>query len=155
MIIFTILDSFIAGIAGTLLMTLFIRSIGIITGYEFSIPRILGTVLTFETTPSGQVSRRLPVFLLGTAAHYFMGLLFALFYAWLVGSHILQQRYQDGLLFGACAGVLGTTIWYFILRVHRRPPRLPVGLFLIAVFAGHLLFAMGMVAIFNQLSTIF
>ncbi|MGC4234241.1 MAG: hypothetical protein QM594_14780 [Niabella sp.] len=155
MIIFTLPDSIIAGITGTLLMTLFIRSIGVITDYQFSVPRILGTVLTFETSPSGQVSRRLPVFLLGTAAHYFIGLLFTLLYAWLVSNHILQPGYQDGLLFGAGTGILGITIWYFTLRLHRHPPKLPIGLFLIAVFAGHLLFAMVIVGVLNQLSTIF
>lgn len=155
MVIFIIIDSIIAGITGTVLMTILVRLTGAIGGYRFSVPAILGRLLTFKMNMQGQSPRQLFIFLTGAAVHYSIGILFALLYAWLVSIRALQPQYSDGLLFGAAAGLTGVTVWYLTLKLHPLPPALPLPFFLSAVFAGHLVFGVSIVAVFKQLSTFF
>ncbi|MCD2421825.1 hypothetical protein LQ567_03570 [Niabella pedocola] len=155
MALFTILDSILAGIMGTLAMTLFIRLTGMATGSPFSVPRILGSLLTSSTSPSGKASQRLPVLLLGTAVHYVIGILFTLFYAWLAGSGVLPEGYINGLLYGFNIGIVAVVTWYLALRLHPHPPAIPVRLFLVVIFTGHLVYAAVIVTTFHFLLTIF
>lgn len=155
MALFTILDSILAGFIGTFAMTVFIRVMGMLTGNPFSVPRILGSLLTANTGPSGKVAQRLSVFLLGTVVHYIIGILFAVLYAWLVGIEMFPQGYINGLLYGISVGIIAVVAWSIALRLHPLPPAIPVGLFLVAIFTGHLVFALGIVAAFDFLLTIF
>lgn len=155
MALFTILDSILAGIIGTFAMTLFIRLIGKITGNPFSVPRLLGSLLTSRISPSGKISQRLPVFLLGTVVHYAIGILFTLLYAWLVSTGLLPEGYINGLLYGCNLGIVAVVVWYMALRLHPLPPVMPVRFFLVVIFAGHLVFAAGVVTTFHFLFTIF
>lgn len=155
MAIFTILDSILAGLSGTFLMTFFVRLTGMIAGHSFSVPRILGALLTSEISPAGEVSKSLPVVLLGTVVHYITGVLLTLFYAWLVSTGLLPEGYINGLLYGCNLGVVAVVAWYLALRLCPQPPAIPVRLFLVMIFAGHLVFAAGIVTIFRFLLTKF
>ncbi|MCF3108163.1 hypothetical protein LL912_05185 [Niabella sp. CC-SYL272] len=155
MAVFTILDSILAGIAGTLAMTLFIRFTGMVAGYQLSVPRILGTLFSSSPRPSGSVSQRLPVLILGTTIHCLIGIFFTLLYAWLVGMELLPKGYINGLLYGSNLGMVAVIVWYIALRLHPMPPALPLRLFLAAIFTGHLVFAASIVTTFNLLLTIF
>ncbi|WP_300600028.1 hypothetical protein [Niabella sp.] len=155
MVLFTILDSILAGIIGTLAMTVLIRLIGRVASYRLSVPRILGTLLTFKASPAGYLSPRPSVFILGTVAHYLTGIFFTLLYAWLVCIEVLPQGYVNGLLYGSTLGILAVIVWYITLRLHPLSPAIPLRLFLVAIFAGHLVFAAGIVTAFKFLLTIF
>lgn len=142
------LSCIIAGIAGTFAMTLFMRLASLITGFNFHVPRILGTILTFDTKPSGATSDSCRSIISGYALHYIIGGLFALIYqqTWLK-EHI--STFSAAMLFGAIAGLVGITFWTITLKWHPLAPSVNLKPYLVFVFLGHLLFALVMHFVFS------
>jgi hypothetical protein len=137
------LSGVIAGIAGTLAMTLFMRLASVVTGFNFHVPSILGTMLTFDTKPSGATSDSPRSLISGYVLHYIIGILFALIYqqAWLK-EHI--STFGTALFFGAVAGLVGVIFWATALKWHPRAPSVNRRQYLVFIFLGHLVFALVM-----------
>lgn len=133
----------ISGIAGTALMSTFMLAASIISGFNFRIPVILGTLITFNTRRSGMPSQSLSTRLWGYALHYLIGIGFALIYQQLVSTRI-NQTYTTALVFGGVAGMLAAGAWHLLLRVHPLTPVLNLSAYLILIFIAHLVFATGM-----------
>jgi hypothetical protein len=146
--------AFFSGIAGTLLMTVFMKVISIIGNINFEIPRILGSVITMETKPSGRASTSFLSLATGYTAHFITGILFALIYCqlWLRG--IGAPEFGYALLFGTVNGLLAVGIWYGILKLHPLAPAVPANSYLFFLFISHLVFAVSMAFTFCVLTAI-
>lgn len=150
-----LLYSIIGGIAGTLLMTLFMDVASLVTRYNFHVPSILGTMVTMETKPSGQVSDSIVSKIWGYILHYTIGIFFALLYQNLLQDGIMPDSYGYALLFGTMAGLAASIFWYLFLRLHPLSPVVRLPLYILFIFLGHLVFATGMNITFKLLAQIF
>ena len=150
-----LLHSIIAGIAGTLLMTLFMDIASLLTRYNFHVPSILGTMVTMKTKPSGNVSDSLVSKTWGYILHYAIGIFFAVLYQNLMRAGIMSDSYGYAFLFGAMAGIVAMIFWYFFLKLHPLSPVVQLPLYILFIFLSHLLFAVGMNMTFKLLAQIF
>ncbi|WP_118975924.1 hypothetical protein [Taibaiella koreensis] len=130
----------LSGIAGTFIMTMFVWMVGAATGYQLAVPRILGTLFTFTTTPSGKVSNRLVALIWGNLLHYAIGIFFSMVYALCLARHSLTNGILGGIAFGAIAGIVAVATWLLLLKLHPLTPRIRIGIFLCAIYLGHIVF---------------
>jgi len=149
-----ILFSVIAGLAGTLLMTLFLDIVSILTGFTFHVPRLLGTMVAMRTMPSGKPSGSLPVRIAGIIIHYAIGVFFALAYRQIVDVAALPDSAANAAMLGLITGVLAMGFWYTLLKLHPLAPSVRLVLFLVLLFLGHFIFAAGMYLTYHFLAAV-
>ncbi|MCW3116132.1 MAG: hypothetical protein JWM28_214 [Chitinophagaceae bacterium] len=135
--------SILAGITGTIVMTAFIYLISFITGKRFKVVKILGTMITGQTTPNGGLSGSNSAILTGLLVHYLVGIVFSLIYYWLWSKGIGNPGLNYCLLFGIITGILAVCIWRVFFVLHPYPPRIKVPAYLFVIFWGHVFFALG------------
>jgi hypothetical protein len=150
-----LLHSIIAGIAGTFLMTLFTDLAALVTKYNFHVPSILGTMVTMETKPSGNVSDSTVSKIWGYLLHYLIGIFYAMLYQNLIQAGIGYGGYDHAFVFGIVIGSVAVMFWYSFLKLHPMAPVVRLPLYLVFIFLGHLLFAIAMNATFKALAQIF
>lgn len=145
------LTAAIAGIGGTALMTGFVYFIAYITGNDFKVVKILGTMLTNRTHPDKTTDGTLHAIIPGMMAHYLIGIFFAIIYAFLWSSGIGSPTLGSSLIFGALNGLFAMGFWYGFLRLHPNAPaiKLPTYLFIIGI--GHLFFSTGTVVCYSNM----
>lgn len=149
------LYSIIAGIAGTLLMTLFMDAAARLTKYNFHVPEILGTMVTMETKPSGNVSNSMVSKVWGYILHYLIGIFYTVLYQNLLQAGIGSSSYGHALVFGTVVGLVAVIFWYCFFKLHPMAPVVRLPLYLMFIFWGHPLFAITMNATFKVLAQIF
>lgn len=148
-----VLSCILAGIMGTLLMTLFTSLGSGITGYFLHVPSILGSMVTMNTQPSGKPSRSLYSLSWGYTLHYGIGIAFAFIYAKLhIRKNTFTITYSNALEFGTIAGLAAVLFWFCFLKLHPLAPRVKLNIYLLFIFLGHLIFALGMNGTFDILN---
>lgn len=136
------LTAAIAGIGGTAFMTGFVYLIAYITGRNYKVVKILGTMLTNRTHPVKT----------GMIAHYLIGVFFAIIYAWLWNRGIGSPALSDSLIFGALNGLFAMGFWYCFLMFHPNAPAIKLPDYLFVIGPGHLFFSTGTALCFSVLS---
>mgnify|MGYP003575440096 CR=1 FL=1 len=137
-----------AGIIGTAYMTLGMYLLAAITSEHFKVVKVLGTMLTFQTTHHNGLSDRKSAIWTGIVAHYLVGIGFSVLYAWLWKKDILGMDFLQATWLGLLNGIFGAIVWRIFFALHPRPPQLPLPQYLIAIALGHILFAHGIYATF-------
>jgi hypothetical protein len=138
-----IVTSILLGIAGTAVMTLFMYLISYITQRPLKVVKILGTMLTMETTPDKGLSDSNRAIRVGLIAHYLIGIIFAVIYVWLWKYELLEPTFAATILFGFIAGLIGIIVWRIAFDIHPNPPVIPLRLYLTDLLIGHLFFGLG------------
>ncbi len=146
-----VMHLFIASLAGTSAMTLFMYLLSFITGYRTQVINVLGTLITFQAGPDGELSKSLLAVSVGTITHYAIGFGFALVYGWLWAEDVLQPDWWSILILGTLSGILAVGFWGTVLTIHPRAPRVKRSAYLIAIFFAHYVFVWGVVSGFNFL----
>ncbi len=146
-----IVNSIVAGMVGTLFMTLFVNVGAKATGYNFHVPSILGSMMLRSTKPSGKPSRSPATLTSGYITHYLIGIAFALIYAQIsTGNGKIQ--YSNALLFGVIAGLIAAGFWFAALKLHPLAPRIRLLPYLVLIFIGHLVFFLGVNMVLRTMS---
>ena len=140
------LDTFIAGIVGTACMTLGMYTLAGITSDHFKVVKVLGTMLTNQTTEDGGLSNATSAITVGLLAHYLVGIGFSFVYTWLWREEIMEGTFQAATLMGFVNGLIGAAGWRVYFAIHRRPPDMPLPKYLLAIALGHILFGQGIYA---------
>jgi hypothetical protein len=135
--------SIIGGILGTLLMTLFSYFIAYITHKPTKVVKVLGTMLTNQTTPEGGLSNKLSAILIGILAHYLVGIGFTFIYFYLWPNRDSEASFFQSLLFGFLCGVFGIIVWKIFFLLHPNPPEISLPVYLLNILIGHLFFGIG------------
>jgi len=136
----------IAGITGTALMTLFINIWTYITGFEYRVPSILGTLVTMSTRPSGKVSGNKAVVLIGYIFHFLIGIFFSIVY-YLLWLYLIGRPEWGHLIYLGCgSGLVAAIFWYSILKLHPLAPKIKLPSYLFLIFSGHFIFTAGVIA---------
>ena len=149
-----LLALFFASIAGTAAMTLVMYLLSFMTHEPLKVVKILGTMLTFRTTPAGRLSDSTPAIATGIVAHYPMGVAFA-FGFWLCWQHgIGTPDLPGGLLFGLVSGLAGVVIWEAFFRLHPHPPQtVPLRHYFISLVLAHVVFGVVVALVYHALAT--
>jgi hypothetical protein len=147
-----ILSCILAGLAGTFLMTVFTNMGGRLTGYNFHVPTILGSMVTGKVQPSGKPYESPRTLGWGYTLHYAIGIGFAFLYRRINAEQAYISNYFHALIFGAAAGMVAVFFWFCFLKLHPLAPRIKLNLYLIMIFLGHLIFALGMNGTFHLIS---
>jgi hypothetical protein len=138
-----LLKAIIVGISGTTAMTAFLYLNAWVFKKRLKVIPVLGTMLTNQTTGDKGLSSRRSALLCGTVAHYIVGIGFAYIYLLLWEKGIGQPVTSDSLAFGIINGMFAALVWWVFIRIHPNPPFLPVISYLLFIFLGHLVFALG------------
>jgi hypothetical protein len=136
------MQAFIEGIGGTLLMTLFVNGISAVTGGSIRIVRVLGTMLLYWR-PDRKLFSSPKTLIVGTIAHYAVGVLFAYAYHWLWQNGWASATFGGCTILGLLCGILAVIVWRIFMAVHPYPPITQKSRFLVIVGTGHLVFAWG------------
>lgn len=137
-----------AGIIGTAVMTGVMYLIAYATKKRFKVVKILGTMLTFQTTAQKGLSDATSAIVVGIIAHYAVGIAFTFIYAWLWSERIINPTLLNASWMGFINGVVGALGWRLFFVIHPNPPSLRLNSYLVAIAFGHIFFACGMLVTF-------
>ena len=141
----------LAGIAGTAAMTAFMYLLSYVTRRLLKVIKILGTMLLGRTKTDGSLSDRLSTKVVGTLAHYTVGILFSIGYLALWESGVGDITASWGLLGGLANGLFAMLIWYFFFMVHPKPPKIALEPYLITLVFAHIVFGFVVTYTYYQL----
>lgn len=148
-----ILTAIILGLGATVFMTLFVYFMNMMLNEKrVKVVHVLGTMLTNNTTYNKGLSSKPDVILIGTLAHYAVGVLFSLVYLFLVNKDIANLSYLSGILFGIVAGIFAVFICRAFFVIHPNPPIVPQNEYAFTIFCGHIVFGIAMIFLYNLLS---
>jgi uncharacterized membrane protein YagU involved in acid resistance len=129
-----IFGAIIAGLLGTLVMTLLM-----VMAPRMGMPKmdIIGMLGTMFTASEGTARA------LGILAHFMMGVIFAIIYALLWSFGIGSPTWLWGLIFGAVHGVVAIVMMPVMMKKHPRPPQMEGGpRMVVGLLMGHLAFGL-------------
>ncbi len=135
-LIYTIL----AGLAGTLAMSIVLHLLSMVTPRIMPVPRLLGTMLLGRTHPNGSLSRSTSAVVVGMLAHFIVGILYAIGYLALWESGVGTITASWSLLIGFANGIFAMIIWYFFFMIHPKPPLIKLERYLVEMVFSHVLF---------------
>jgi hypothetical protein len=147
-----VLLAFVPGIAGTVLMTLFSYAFTLFLKKPLNVVTILGTMLMFKTEDNGSVAGDAETRSIGSLCHYTVGIFFSAMYFWLIKENYINNSSVSAMAFGTGAGILAVTTWMLFIALHPRPPRLPLNLYLVSIFLGHVVFGISMYGTYTLLA---
>jgi hypothetical protein len=135
--------AFAAGIFGTLLMTSALYILSAILKKNYKVVGILATMITNHATAEKGLTKKPGDLLAGMALHYLIGIMFAGIYYYLWDAGAVPADITTSLLLGLINGIMAMLFWYSFIRLHPRPPAIPVMSFIMFVGLCHLLFSLG------------
>ncbi|TDE18266.1 hypothetical protein [Dyadobacter psychrotolerans] len=131
----------LSGIIGTAVMTLSMYCLTFLTTKVMPVARVLGTMITCQTTDDGHLSDSRIAIAVGILAHYAVGIFFAYCYhvLWMFG--VGEPGFWNGLLLGLLSGTFAVIFWFTFVAVHPFPPKIDLKDYIPALFLGHFIFA--------------
>lgn len=87
----------------------------------------------------------------GWLIHYFVGVVFLVFFVWIWGKPILEANLISGLLLGFLAGIIGVIGWQITLWVHPDAPNIKFKEYYLHLVLAHVVFGISSVLTFNWL----
>ncbi|WP_276373647.1 hypothetical protein [Chryseolinea sp. H1M3-3] len=142
----------VAGVIGTAVMTAVMYSIAYLANDRFKVVKILGTMLTFQTTTEKGLSDQPSAIVVGIIAHYLVGIGFTFVYFWLWTNNYVGEDFFTASWLGLINGIVGAIGWRIFIAIHPNPPRLSLAQYLVAIVFGHVFFACGILATYKALS---
>lgn len=131
-------DVLVSAITGTTFMTAFSYLVSELDDKNFSEPERLGQ-LAKRLLPILNKEEKL---ITGWAAHYLVGLLFALTYVELWTQGKVKPTLGQTLLLGGVSGILAVAIWKTIFKLHPLPPSLSFNKYYLQLIPAHVVFAL-------------
>jgi hypothetical protein len=147
-----ILTAIVAGIGGTALMTAFIYLVSYITHKRLKVVKILGTMLTFQTTPDKETSEHSSAVVVGILGHYLVGIIFTVIYYLLWTNGIGKPDFITCVLYGFISGIVGIIVWRIFFAIHPNPPAVPLKDYIPSILVGHIFFGAGVWATLQLLT---
>ncbi|MCK8492196.1 MULTISPECIES: hypothetical protein [Spirosoma] len=145
------IDIILAGVAGTAIMTAFMYGMTFVTKRVMKVVKILGTMLTFRTSPDGKLSDTPRAISIGIIAHYAIGVLFAFIYNSLWSRGVGRPDFESGIWLGIGSGVAAIAFWYSFFAIHPNPPAISLKHYLVTLFLAHIVFTYGVILAYNFL----
>lgn len=147
-----IITAIAAGIGGTAVMTAFIYLLSYITQKRLKVVKILGTMLTFQTTPDKETSEHSSAIVVGIIGHYTVGIIFSVIYYLLWTHGIGKPDFITCAIYGFISGIIGIIVWRIFFAIHPNPPAVPLKDYIPAILIGHIFFGAGVWATLQLLT---
>ena len=138
-----------SGLAGTVAMTGLMYLYAYLSKKFTKVIHILGNMVIGETnyyTPSRNA------FLIGTVAHFGVGILFSFAYFLLWNWGIFGINLGDSVLIGIVSGIVAIIVWKIYLSLHSSPPKTSHFHYFAALFLAHIVFAVVSVNVFQMIT---
>ncbi|MFC1878938.1 DUF6789 family protein [Chloroflexota bacterium] len=129
-----LLGAIIAGLVGTLVMTIMM-----VIAPRMGMPKmdIMGMLGSMFTSEQGSAK------MIGAVIHFMMGAIFGLIYAFVWSQGIGSATWLWGLIFGAVHTVVIIIMMPIMMKMHPRPPQTDGGLMMVVgQLMGHLVFGL-------------
>ena len=134
----TVLIAFIAGIIGTMVMTLFSHIMELVTQEKFNEAQLINILISRSHSPAEIGENHY----FGWVVHFLIGVMMS-FGLWLYYSKIMPPEFTyHGVCIGLGLGILGVFGWSLILNFHSNPPQNRWVLFFGQLIIAHIIFSM-------------
>lgn len=143
------LITILSGIAGTVAMTLVMYLYARISKEFTKVIHILGSMLSGDNNFTSPQNSTL---ILGTLAHFGVGVLFSFSYFLLWNWGTFRINLEDSILIGAASGVLAIVVWKTYFLLHDHPPLISQKHYFIALFLAHIVFGAVSVNVFQLIT---
>lgn len=130
-------DILVAGITGTTFMTAFSYLVSAMDNENYSEPERLGQLAQNLLPMLNDEEKQLT----GWAAHYAVGLLFALAYVELWSRKKIRSSIKRNLILGGISGIIAVAIWKTTFKLHPLPPTLSFNKYYLQLVPAHVVFA--------------
>lgn len=127
---------FIAGIIGTLTMTLGMYLFCSVTGKFTKVIHILGNMLVGE---SNYYSPSINAFIVGSIGHFGIGILFSCSYYFMWNVGYLHLTFISSAVVGFLSGCLAIAAWKVYLTLHSTPPKFSQRHYFLALLLSHII----------------
>ncbi|WP_111671034.1 hypothetical protein [Algoriphagus litoralis] len=143
------LTTVLAGILGTVAMTLVMYGYSLISQQNTRVMAILGSMVTGSpTVPNDKWKRNLA----GTVGHFGIGIIFSLSYFLLWNWGFFAIEIGDSLWIGLISGVIAVIVWGSYFHLHHNPPKVDLFHFFIALLIAHVVFGLVTVNLYSYLA---
>ncbi len=139
----------LSGIAGTVAMTVVMYLYSYLSHFFTKVIHILGNMLLGETNFYSPSKKAL---LVGTIAHFGVGVIFSFSYFLLWNWGIFKINFEGSLLIGAISGVVAILVWKGYISLHSNPPNFTQLHYFIALFIAHIVFGLVSVNVFQLIT---
>ena len=136
----------LAGIIGTIAMTLTMYFYSYILGRNTKVIHVLGTMLTGGEESEENHKKS---FVAGCFGHFGVGVLFSFAYFLLWNWGIFRINFADSIWVGILSGFVAIFTWMTYFKLHRSPPNISLIHYSIALFLAHIFFGIVTVNIFH------
>ena len=143
------LITLLSGIAGTIAMTIIMYLYALIAKKHTKVIHLLGGMISGESNYS---SPNINTLILGTLAHFGVGILFSFAYFLLWNWGIFRINFEDSVLIGAISGIVAIVTWKMYLSLHNSPPYIFQTHYFIALFLAHIVFGIVSVNVFQLIT---
>ncbi len=133
------IQTFIATLLATSLMTIFSYVVSAIRKKKFREPELLNDLIR-------RLNQKEPGFLIpiaGWIIHYFVGLLFIIAYHLYWRATDTDPTFNNCIVLGAFSGLIGIFGWQLAFSIHPNPPSIDFKEFYIQLFFAHVIFGAG------------
>ena len=131
----------LSGMIGTTVMAVVMYGLAFITDTVMPVARVLGTMITCQTTDDGGLSDSRTSVVVGVLTHYAVGITFAYFYHILWTFGVGEPGFWNGILLGFLSGIFAVIFWFTFMAIHPFPPKIILKDYIPALFLGHFVFA--------------
>lgn len=128
-------------------MTAFSYLYSHLRGKQFCEPELLNILLERWV----KVIRLSKNSILGWLIHYFVGLVFLVFFVWIWENSGLEANLKSGLLLGLLAGLIGVIGWQISFWLHPDPPNIKFKEYYFHLVLAHIVFGISSVLTFKWL----
>ncbi len=143
-----ILKMIFATLVGTSMMTAFSYLLSEAFKKLFKEPVLLQYIMRLLHFDIGKIGR----WIAGWAIHYFIGFLFILGYEFALRTFDLEFDLIMAMIFGAASGILGIIGWMIIFSLPSDDPKVNYRSYYIQLFIAHIIFALGVWAVYKLYS---
>jgi hypothetical protein len=132
----------LAGILGTLAMTIFVELVCYLFKKPYHVVRVLSRMLHFSSHVESKPKWVL-LYCTALVLHYGIGILFSYAFYLLIKYGFMEPDLLHTIIFGSLAGLIGISGWRLFFAIHPNPLRLNLTQYLFVIWLGHLIFAIG------------
>ncbi|PZX48398.1 DUF6789 family protein [Algoriphagus chordae] len=139
----------LSGVVGTIAMTICMYLYASLTKQFTKVIHILGNMLVGESNYYNPSKNAL---LVGTTAHFGVGVLFSFAYFLLWNWGVFQINLEDSALIGFISGLVAIGVWQGYISLHSHPPKFSHIHFFIALLISHVIFGIVSVNVFQLIT---
>ncbi|AEL28041.1 hypothetical protein [Cyclobacterium marinum] len=139
----------LSGIVATVVMTIIMYMYTTLFKHFTKVIHLLGCMISGDHNLHSPSKRTI---ILGTLAHFSVGIIFSMSYYLLWNWGIFEINFFDSVIIGALSGIVAILVWKSYLQLHQYQPRISQNHYFFALFIAHIIFGIVSVNIFQMIT---